>query len=180
VRRWAELRAGLIGLALAFALIDGCPLPRRGHVPAWQQPFVEPLRSAQHVALTPVRWAADRLHIAQRWALYQAPSTARYRLVVEGRDSSGAWHPLFVAGDPSHHDDADLLDYTRPRGLYDPAPDIPGQYARFADWLTARVLARHPELNAARVSLERVRISDGGMTPLGDFVAPHVRYGWPR
>ena len=163
-----------------FALIDGCPLPRPGHVPGWQQPFVEPLRRAQHVALTPVRGATDRLHIGERWALYQAPSTTRYRLTVEGRDATGTWHALFIAGDPDHQDDAVTLDYTRPRGIYDPAPDIPGQYARFADWLTARVLARHPDFNAARVSLERVRISDNGVTPLGDFVEPHLRYAWPR
>ena len=123
-----------------------------------------------------MRWAADNLHIGQRWALYQAPSTNRYRLVVEGRDTSATWHPLFVAGDPDHQDDADLLDYTRPRGIYDPAPAIPSQYARFADWLTARVLARYPSLTAARVSLERVRITDTGTSPLGDFIAPHIRY----
>jgi hypothetical protein len=182
VQRWPELRAGLVALALAFGLIDGCPLPRRGHVPSWEQGFVEPLRSVQHVALTPVRWAADHLHIFQRWALYQAPSRDRFRLVIEGRDRTAAWRPLFIAGDPAHQDDADLIDYTRPRGIFDPAPDVPSQYAAFADWMTARVLARHPELEAARVSLERVRISDAEVSALGEFVQPHARYrrGGPR
>jgi len=176
VERWPQIRGGLIALAILFGLIDGCPLPRPGHVPRWQQDIVEPLRSAQYVALTPVRRVGDRLQIGQRWALYQAPSTARYRLRIEGHDTSHVWQPLFVAGDPAHQDDADLIDYTRPRGTWDPTAGVPGQYARFADWMTARVLARHPGLTAARVALERVRISDTGVAMLGELVEVHTRY----
>lgn len=176
MRGWPDVRAGLVALALAFGLIDGCPLPRPGHVPAWQRGFVEPIRCVQHVALTPVRWLGASLHIGQRWALYQAPSTARYRLVIEGLDHNGSWQLLFRAGDPAHDDDGALIDYTRPRGTWDPTVDVPGQYARFADWMTARALARHPELTGARVALERVRLTPRGIEPLGELVQAHVRY----
>ncbi len=175
VTRWPELRAGLIALAIVFGLIDGCPLPSRENTPEWERGLAEPIRSAQAIALTPVAWVRPTLRIAQKWSLYQAPSEHRFRLWIEGQDAAGAWHIVFRASDNEHAEDRELIDYTRPRGAWDPTSKPPGQYGLFANWMTHRVLQRHPELVAARVQLEKVELSADGVRYTGVFVFPYVR-----
>lgn len=175
MERWPQVRAGLIALAIGLGLVDGCPLPRPGHVPDWQQGFVEPVREVQHAVLSPIAPLADQLRIGQRWALYQAPARERFRLWIEGREQGGPWRVLFRAGDSEHQEDADLIDYTRPRGAWDPVSFVPQQYPLFADWMLGRVLARHPELVLVRVQLERVTLGPDGMTATGTFVETHAR-----
>jgi hypothetical protein len=175
VKRWPEVRAGLIALAIFFGLVEGCPLPPPEHTPAWERGFVEPIRAVQQAVLTPVAWIRPTLRVAQRWALYQAPSPNRYRLWIEGQDMYARWHLLFRAGDSEHQEDAALLDFYRMRGTWDPSDKPPGQYAAFAGWVTARVLERHPEYVGARVRLEKVLLTDEGVTPLGQFIGQHMR-----
>jgi hypothetical protein len=175
VQRWPQVRAGLIALAIALGLVDGCPLPRPGHVPEWQQGFVEPIRRVQQAVLTPVAPIGDRLRVSQRWALYQAPTRDKYRLWIEALDGAGNWHILFRAGDPAHQEDADLIDYVRSRGAWDPVPELPMQYYLFADWMVRRVLARHPEYFVVRVKLERVQVTPVGIVPEGTFVETRSR-----
>jgi hypothetical protein len=175
VTRWPEIRAGMIAIAILFGLVDGCPLPSKEKTPEWEKGFVEPIRHAQRVALTPVAWVRPRLRIAQRWALYQAPAVDKFRMWIEGQDATGAWHLLFRAGDPEHDEDGALIDYTRPRGAWDPASKPPGQYGLFASWMTNRVLDGHPGFIAARVQLEQVELSPAGVRPTGRFVYPHIR-----
>lgn len=164
-----------------FGLVDGCPLPPPAHTPAWERGFVEPIREVQQVVLRPVRWIRYELRVGQRWALYQAPSRDRFRLWVEGQDAFGRWHLLFRAGDPSHTEYASLIDYSRPRGTWDPTTNVPGQYRAFARWLTLRVLDDHPEYVASRVQLERVQLTDDGLVASGQFSQPYVRTrGGPR
>ena len=50
-RRWPEVRAGLIALAIALGLVDGCPLPAPEHVLPWQAPIVDVVRPIQHAIL---------------------------------------------------------------------------------------------------------------------------------
>jgi hypothetical protein len=173
--KWPELRAGAIALAIFFALVDGCPLPPPDKTPDWEKPIVEPIRDAQRVVLTPVAWVRGALRVTQRWALYQAPRVDRFRLWVEGQDMQGRWRILYRASDAQHTDDAAVIDSPRVRGAYDPADVPPGQYPIFARWLTQRVLERHPELVAARVRLEKVRLTQDGFVPSGEFVQPHMR-----
>ncbi len=173
--RWPQIRAGLIALAIIFGLVDGCPLPPPGKTPEWEQGFVEPLRDMQRVVMTPMAWVRPTLRVGQRWALYQSPSVDRYRLWVEGQGPDGQWQILFRAGDPAHQDDAPLIDYSRPRGVWDPTDTPPRQFPLFANWITQRVLDRHPGFVAARVRIERVKITDDGVEPLGEFIAPYAR-----
>jgi hypothetical protein len=175
VKRWPEIRAGLIALAIAFGLVDGCPLPPGDKTPEWEKGFVEPLRHARHVAMTPLAWVEPTLRVSQRWALYQAPSVDRFRLWVEGQDMQGRWLVLFRAGDAEHTDDAAVIDSAHVRGGYDPTSKPPGQYPLFARYVTQRVLDRHPELVAARVQLEKVVLTTEGVTPTGHFIGQHVR-----
>lgn len=171
--RWPEIRAGLIALVIFFGLVEGCPLPR--NTPAWQRGFVEPIRSAQRVVLTPVAWIEPTLRVSQQWALYQAPKVDKHRLWIEGQDARGHWHLVFRAGDDAHAEDRELIDYTRPRGTWDPMRRVPQQYPAFARWITLRVLEHHPDYVAARVRLEKVRITDDGLVFTGEFVQPHMQ-----
>jgi hypothetical protein len=173
--RWPEIRAGLIALAIGVGLVDGCPLPPREFTPDWEQGFVERIRKAQHVVMTPFAWVEPTLRVSQRWALYQAPTVDRFRLWVEGQDTRGSWHLLFRASDAEHTDDAALIDSDRVRGAYDPTTKLPVQYAPFARYLTQRILDRHPELVAVRLRLEKVVLTTDGVTPTGQFIGQHVR-----
>ncbi|HEY5947774.1 MAG TPA: hypothetical protein VIV40_19875 [Kofleriaceae bacterium] len=174
MKRWPEIRAGLILLVICFGLIDGCPLPPRDDTPAWEKGFVEPIREVQHVALTPVEWIRTKLRVGQRWALYQRPTTERYRMWIEAQDRRGHWHLLFRAGDSAHQEDAELIDYSRPRGAWDPTDKPPYQYPLFADWISARVLANHRDYVIVRVRLEKVHITEDDVVPTGQFVFPHM------
>ncbi len=175
MKRWPEIRAGLILLAIFFGLVDGCPIPPPQHTPAWERGFVEPIRDVQQLVLTPAAWVRTTLRVTQRWALYQAPDADRFRLWIEGQETSGRWQLVFRAGDAKHQEDAARIDYQRPRGTWDPGGEPPGQYLLFANWVTADVLARHPEYIAARVRLEKVVLSPNGVTPTGTFIGQHVR-----
>ena len=171
--RWPEVRAGLILLAILFALVDGCALPEQ--TPAARGGFVDSVRDVQHVVLTPVAWVRPRLRIAQRWALYQAPTGDAMRLWIEGQDMNGRWQLLFRSGDEAHQADAALIDTSRTRGAWNATSVPPYQYPIFARWMTARVLAQHPDFVASRVRFEKVRTGPSGMEPTGQFVFPHVR-----
>src|SRR5262245_21435506 len=174
------MRAGLIATAICFGCIDGCPPPPPDHTPAWEQGFVEPVRDVPNAVLAPVRWMRPRLRIHQRWALYQAPSLDRFRLWIEGADRDGQWHIVFRAADPEHTELAGEIDYTRPRGVWDPTSKPPQQYGLFANWATLQVLTRHPEFVAARVQLERVRLTKDGFEPTGQFEFTRVNQRAPQ
>jgi hypothetical protein len=168
--KWPEIRAGLILLAIFFALVDGCPLPEKT-----SHGFIEPIRDAQQLVLTPMSWVRPTLRIAQRWALYQAPTSNGFRLWVEGQDRNAQWHVLFRAGDDEHQDDARVIDSSRPRGAWNATDVPPYQYGTFAKWIAVRVLARHPDFILARIRFEQVRTGPDGMEPTGQFVATHLR-----
>jgi hypothetical protein len=170
VKHWPQLRAGLIAVALFFGLVEGCPLPRPDRTPDWSRGFVEPIRDAQQFVLTPVAWIRTTLRVSQRWSLYQSPGRDRYRLWIEGQDADFSWRILFRASDPDHAEDEAMLDYTRPRGAWDPPGRMPPQYNLFARWVTRYFLAKHPELIATRVRLEHVDIVGDRVIPTGRFV----------
>jgi hypothetical protein len=171
MRRWPEIRAGIIAIALFFGAVEGCPVAKQGEIPS----FAEPIRDAQRVVLAPVEWIRMTFRVTQRWSLYQSPGTDRFRLWIDGQEPSGQWRILFRAADPVHDEDEALLDYTRPRGAWDPtSPRMPVQYALFARWVTHYMLAKHPDLIAARMRLERVTIAGDHVEFTNEFVHPYV------
>ena len=95
VKRWPQIRAGVLAVVIGFGLVEGCPLPSPEHTPAWEKDFVEPIRGVQRVVLRPVAWIEPTVRVSQRWAVYQAPSRDRFRLWIEGRDGRGRWQVLF-------------------------------------------------------------------------------------
>ena len=173
--RWPQIRAGLVALAIAFGLIDGLPLPAPEDTPAWERGFVEAVRRVQHVLEWPVHWVTPTLRISQRWAVYQAPSTDRWRLWIEGRARTGQWTILYRAGDADHTEYADILERARIRGAWDIADKPSSQFDVFADWITARVLESHPDFTGARMRMEKVRLTPDGVENLGQFAYIHIR-----
>lgn len=179
--RWPQIRAGLIALAIVLGLIQGLPLPTPKGTPAWEAGFVERVRHVQQTLLWPVRWIEPHLRISQRWALYQAPGKSPWRMWIEGRAWSGQWVIVYRAGDPDHTEDADILEYGRIRGVWELTSEVPVQFGAFADWITARVLDRHPEFSGVRVRTEKVQLTSDGVEMLGKFANIHIRdRGGPR
>lgn len=173
--RWPQIRAGLIALAIVFGLVDGLPLPPPSDTPAWERDFVDGLRQVQRIVLWPVRSAGWKLRIVQRWALYQAPGKDRWRMWIEGRAHSGQWVLVYRAGDSEHSEDAALLENGHVRGVWDITSNTPVELTSFADWITARVLAQHPEFTGARMRMEKIAFTTEGFTPLGQFAFIHLR-----
>ncbi|HUJ59265.1 MAG TPA: hypothetical protein VLX92_12255 [Kofleriaceae bacterium] len=155
--------------------MDGCPIPEPADTPAWERGLVEPIRSVQRVVEWPVAWIRTRLRVTQQWAVYQAPGTERYRMSIEGQTRDAVWHVLYRAGDDDHAEDADRIEYARARSAWDPMKAPPEQYPQFARWATAQALARHPELVAARVRMEKIVIGDGRYDGTGDYAFVFAR-----
>ena len=168
---WPAARAALIAVAIALALVDGCPIPDRKVTPRWAYGLVDAMDDARTAARRPVAGIATDLDISQRWLLFRGASRKRYRLYLEGQAATGGdWQLLHRAGDPEHAEYEDLLAYRRVRGTYSPSgPNTRGQYRPFATWMTLRALDDHPEFAVARTRMEKVEIGEGGYTPTGEF-----------
>ena len=119
--RWPAARAALIALALALALVDGCPIPERGRAPEWAAGIAERAGAARDVLRRPIAGLAADLDASQRWTLFRGASRRRFRLLVEGKPGAGDWQLLHRAGDPEHAEYEDLLAYRRVRGTYAPS-----------------------------------------------------------
>jgi len=174
-RRWPEMRAGLIAVAIVLGLVDGCPLPASQDVPGWRAPIVDAARPIQRTVLTPFRWITSSVRFSQRWALFQVASRDAHRLVIDGRPLGGPWQRLFIAGDPEHAAYAEILEQERVRGAWDPTDRPMFQYNAFARWLTGRVLDDHPDLHTVRMRFEKIEITDGAVRGTGVYVYPFGR-----
>ena len=165
-RRWPEVRAGLIALAIALGMIEGWPLP---------PPVADVVRPLQNTILTPFRSVTRHLRFSQRWALFQVAQRDVHRLEIDGRVLGGPWQPMFRAGDPDHAEYANLLEQERVRGAWDPTDRPMFQYHPLARWLTQRVLDDHPELQAVRMRFEKIVIDEGTVRGTGIYVYPFGR-----
>ena len=173
-KRWPHARAGLIALAIAIGLVDGCPLPPPAYVAPWQEPIVDAVRPIQEAVMRPFAWIGRALQITQRWALFQAAARDRYRLEVRGRTGTRV-DVMFRAGDAAHAAYDELLLDERIRGAWNPTDRPPLQYAAFAQWFLGRVLADHPALDAAELTFERIVITGGAIEGTGSYVWPIAR-----
>jgi hypothetical protein len=168
--RWPAARAALIAVAIALALVDGCPIPDRRITPQWAHGITGALDDARTAVRRPVAGVVKDLDITQRWILFRGASRKRFRLYLEGQTAAGEWQLLHRAGDPEHAEYEDLLAYRRVRGTYSPSgQNARGQYRPFATWMTLRALDDHPEFSVARTRMEKVQIGEGGYTPIGEF-----------
>ena len=172
MKRWPQVRAGLIALALAIGLVDGCPLPVPPYDSELQEDIVEAVRPVQRAVMTPFRWITRVFHVTQRWALFQVARRETFRLEVLGRRDD-AWELVFRAGDSDHDTYDHLLRDARVRGAWYPAEERAArQFGPFSAWFLAKVLADHPEYAAVRLQFERVVLepAEGMVRGTGAFV----------
>lgn len=166
----------MIALAIAIGMIDGCPIPPPDDTLPWQQFYAPSVRRWRDAAISPFKWVSEHLRFSQRWALFQAVSSNADRLTVEGRvpvpgNAVGEWSRLlYRAGDSELDAYEPLLEYRRVRGAWNPGRVPPYQYVKFARWFALKVLADHPELDAARLRFEKVRLAPGKVIGLGEYV----------
>ena len=149
--RWPSLRAAVLALLCASALVDAVPWPqvsglRRPEARAELRRQAAALRAlglpvgeeglqravqrgvrvglqAREALLWPTRPLRRWAGVGQAWALFSLPAEEAGRLVVYGRARGGAWAPLFRAGDPSRTPLAPALRHRRLRGVWDEAGD---------------------------------------------------------
>lgn len=123
----------------------------------------------------PFRWVTGT---GQNWSLFAIPESAVGRLVVEGVDTAGNRTTFYRApGGESDHLEA-MLEYRRVRGVYDGACDRPKPrkvYAQFGKWLSAHLMAEHPELQLVEVRLDLHRIRTPGEEPAPPDERRHAR-----
>ena len=162
------MHAGAIALAILLGLVEGCPLPRPHEVEDWQRGYVGILRPIQEVVLAPVAWLPRELQITQRFALFQAASSERFRFVIRGRSRGGGTRTLFRAGDDAGPYAA-VLAHRRVRGVWNPQRRPPAQYPAFTRWFARRAFADDPALVEVTFAFERLAIDDGVPRPTGEL-----------
>ena len=175
-RRWPEVRAGLLALAIAIGLVDGCPLDPTPYATPWKEQLAARVRPVRAAVLTPVAWISRGLRFQQRWALMQVGPRERYRFTVEGKPADGGWQVLYRAGDPDHAAFADQLENAHVTGAWNPTDRPTGQFVAFTGWLSRHVLAARPELAAVRLGYELIVLEDGALHATGRFVHPVIRH----
>ncbi len=169
-----QIRAGLIALAIVLAFVEGCPIPPLHEADPWQRGYVAAIKPVQRAALKPFAWIPRYLRFSQRWALFQAAEPDRYRLEIVIHDATGGQRMLYRAGDADHRTDADVLEYRRVRGAWNPTNRAMGQYGGFAQWFADRVFAAHADATVVRYRMERIVIEDGVPRGLGTYAFERV------
>ena len=173
VRRWRELRAGLIALAIGLGLLDGCPLPTNGAERSIAQQrlggdaarTIDRVERARSWLLRPVRPAAELLGLRQRWKLFAGADRHRYRIAIEVRvEGETAWRLRYRPHDGDHAWLAAAIEYRRMRGAWNPHSTYGARagYARFADWVADQAFAQDARTVEVRVRMEKIVIGDHG------------------
>ncbi|HVV85239.1 MAG TPA: hypothetical protein VHE35_19390 [Kofleriaceae bacterium] len=181
---WRHLRAGLIALALALGLVDGCPLPRNGterkiadqRMGHELASAVARLERAREWILRPVQPASELFGLRQRWKLFAGAARHRFRMSIEVRAAGQtSWRLVYRP----HDDDHDFLDaaiaYRRVRGSWNPHSTYGarGGYPVFAGWIADEIFARDPTAAAVRVRMEKIEIGPhGGYVGTGEQAYP--------
>jgi hypothetical protein len=165
-RRWPSVRALLLALVIVVALIDGAPIPTPrviAHLPPLLQKLSLGLYDVQAFLLAPFRPIKETFGINQRWALFSSTGPLRHRMWVEGRRGDEPWTLLFRALDDQHDYASETLEYRRVRNVWNPnRRGAKPLYPAFAAWMARRIFLEHPELDQARIRMERVTILEHG------------------
>jgi hypothetical protein len=168
-------RAALIALVLTVGLVNGLPLPapeRAERLAPGLGGVVLGVARAQAFVLTPFQPLFEALRLSERWVLFAGASRDRFRLEVAARRApNGPWKLLYRADDERHRFLAELIEYRRVRGAFNPrVQDPPAGYAAFTALVARRLLSERPEFDEVRVRMERIRIADaGGYTPTHEY-----------
>ena len=185
MRGWAPIRAALITLVIAVALLDGCPMPagpkERARVASWYgatgMEVIDRLDHTRLDLLRPLRPLLDGARLHQRWNLFAGASRQRFRMVIETQAGDRPWQLRYRALDDEHAFRADALAYRRVRGGWNPRRDGPrGAYPAFATWVANQLFATDPTITLVRVRMETIEIGPrGGYRATGAYVHEQVR-----
>jgi hypothetical protein len=120
--------------------------------------------------LTPVAPLIHATAVRQQWHLFLTAKDQVYRLRIDAKNAEtqagGAWRTVYRTNQTDLLGLADVLDYRRLRGVYNPSrAGVHAQYATFVDWLMQRVWSEHPELGALRVGMERIHLGSLEASP---------------
>ena len=179
-------RAALIALALGLGLLDGLPLlppERAAALPPFLQAANARAVAAQALLLAPFRPFLSGLVVSERWSLFAGASRDRFRFELAARrEPSGPWVLLYRADDARHRLFAEVIEYRRVRGAWNPRTEEPPPgYEAFGSFIAERVFAARPEFGAVRLRMERIRIQErGGYARSGAFVHELTRERGPE
>ena len=97
----------------------------------------------------------------QRWSLFPVADPEPWWMHVEGRpEGSDAWELLYRPLDDEHDLWASTLEYRRVRAIWNPGTAGPRHdYARFVDWVAARMFEARADLVEVRVRFQRYRVA---------------------
>jgi len=174
-RWWPSARALLIAIAIAAGLIDGAPIPTprvMTHLPPALQTVSLGLYAVQHFLLAPlqpIKWAFG---INQRWALFSSTGPLRHRMWVEARRDGEPWSLVYRPQDAEPTFLQDTLEYRRVRNVWNPnRRGTKPTYPAFTSWIARQIFLERPDVDEAKVSMERVTILEHGegFEPTGEF-----------
>lgn len=204
--RWPTIRAVLIVVVVTMNLAQGFPVPniQRRHLEApigqreltrWTARLqgmgfdidhdelaeraldVSESMSRAHGSLMDPVWPYFHwTQVTQRWSLFPVADPDPWWMHIEGRAEGGEWTLLYRPLDPDATDHAELLEYRRVRGHWNPGTNGPrADHARFVDWLAKRLFADRPDLDEIRVQYQQFHVHLPGQTP-----DPNVSWHFPE
>lgn len=126
--------------------------------------------------LIPVGPLFDRFQIHQRWSLFTTAPRRRWRMDVEVQHGADAPFTLFYRPhDTSHRGLADVLEYRRVRGVWNPGTEgVRPTHRHFVRWLARTIFARDPSATAVRVRMFVLVLPTAGDTEPAIAEQPHT------
>jgi hypothetical protein len=118
----------------------------------------------------------------QAWGLFTFADPYPGRLVIEATRGGNAWFPLYRDPFSDGSRLAQTVRHRRVRGVWDDAGDRPNPgklYDRFVTWLSKRIFAEDPSIQAVRVRLDRVTVRTPNQPEAkGPDKPRHIRQRW--
>lgn len=120
----------------------------------------------RHGALVAPFWPwFHHTNTRQRWSLFPVADADPYWMHVETMRAGGRFELAYRPNDPEASLLADLLEYRRVRGTWNPGREARPDYPRFVEFLAKRVFEAQPDTVAIRVRFLRYHVRLPGSPP---------------
>lgn len=107
--------------------------------------------------LTPVRPFHELTVTHQRWGLFTTAAPERYLMNIDVHRPHSPWAPAYRPQDPQATELADVLEYRRVRGVWNPgAHGIRAPYAGFVTFIARRLFRKHDDIDLVRVRMQKL------------------------